>query len=47
MLPRVLYTVPAEIVLFTVLAAVFISGEAIVRELRERTRRRAAVTLLT
>lgn len=41
-LPRVLYTVPAEIVLFTVLAAVFISGEAIARELRERTRRRAA-----
>lgn len=46
-LPRVLYTVPAEIVLFTALAALFISGEAIVRELRETTRRRVAVTSLT
>lgn len=40
-LPRVLFSVPTEIVLFTVLAAVFISSEAIVRELTNRTRRRA------
>lgn len=39
-LPRVLVTVPMEIVLFTVLTALFISGEAIVRELRDRTWRR-------
>ncbi|WP_210603047.1 hypothetical protein [Brevibacterium oceani] len=44
-LPRVLVTVPMEIVLFTVLTALFISGEAIVRELRGRTRRRTAARL--
>lgn len=43
-LPRVLFSVPTEIVLFTVLAAVFISGETIVRELTNRTRRRADVS---
>lgn len=39
-LPRVLYTVPIELVLFTILAALFISGEAIVREVSSRQRRR-------
>lgn len=46
-LPRVLFSVPTEIVLFTVLAAVFISSDAIVRELTNRTRRRADDTSST
>ncbi|UVI37753.1 hypothetical protein [Brevibacterium spongiae] len=41
-LPRVLMSVPALILLFTPLVALFISGEMIVREVKSRTRRRRA-----